>query len=41
MVLEAFGPERVMFGSDWPVSTLGAGYPQVVEATKQLTAHLT
>jgi len=31
-VLEAFGPNRVMFGSDWPVCLLGAGsYAQVVE----------
>ena len=29
-----------MFGSDWPVSTLGAGYPQVVETTMQLTSEL-
>ena len=41
LVLEAFGPERVMFGSDWPVSTLAAGYPQVVETAMQLTAELT
>jgi L-fuconolactonase len=40
VVLEAFGPERVMFGSDWPVSTLGASYPQVVETATQLTAEL-
>lgn len=26
IVLEAFGPERVMIGSDWPVCTLAAGY---------------
>ena len=41
LVLEAFGPERVMFGSDWPVCILGAGYPQVVETAMQLTAELT
>ena len=41
LVLEAFGPERVMFGSDWPVSTLGASYPQVVETTMTLTSELT
>lgn len=40
LVLEAFGPERVMFGSDWPVSTLGASYPQVVETAMHLTAEL-
>lgn len=25
-VLDAFGPERLMFGSDWPVCLLAAGY---------------
>lgn len=29
VVLEAFGPSRVMYGSDWPVCLLAAGYPQV------------
>lgn len=28
-VLEAFGPDRLMFGSDWPVCTLAATYAQV------------
>lgn len=31
IVFEAFGPERIMFGSDWPVCTVAASYPQVVE----------
>jgi L-fuconolactonase len=39
-VLDAFGPERVMFGSDWPVCTLAADYGQVVDTTEQLTAKL-
>ena len=30
--LEAFGTERVMFGSDWPVSTLAGSYDQVYSA---------
>jgi len=30
-VLECFGFERVMFGSDWPVVTLAATYPAWVE----------
>lgn len=30
-VLELFGPERVMFGSDWPVCLLAAEYESVVE----------
>ncbi|MFB9327834.1 amidohydrolase family protein [Paenibacillus aurantiacus] len=28
--LRAFGPERVMFGTDWPVSLLAASYDEVV-----------
>ena len=31
-VLEAFGPERCMYGSDWPVCELAATYEQVWEA---------
>jgi len=31
-VLDIFGPERLMFGSDWPVCTLAGSYDQVVEA---------
>lgn len=30
VVVEAFGPERVMFGSDWPVCKLAADYEQVL-----------
>jgi L-fuconolactonase len=40
VALEAFGPRRLMFGSDWPVSLLAASYEQVVETAEQLTAHL-
>lgn len=29
VVFEAFGPERLMFGSDWPVCLLAASYGQV------------
>jgi L-fuconolactonase len=31
VVFEAFGPERLMFGSDWPVCLLTASYRQVKE----------
>ena len=31
MVFESFGVERLMFGSDWPVCLLAAGYTQVVQ----------
>jgi L-fuconolactonase len=41
IVLDAFGPDRVMFGSDWPVCLLAASYAEVVEAAEELTAGLT
>ncbi|MFI7613663.1 amidohydrolase family protein [Nonomuraea terrae] len=40
VVLEAFGPERVMFGSDWPVCLLAAEYEQVAAAADELCAGL-
>jgi L-fuconolactonase len=41
VVLDAFGPDRVMFGSDWPVCLLAAPYERVVDTADQLTAGLT
>lgn len=38
--LTAFGPHRLMFGSDWPVCTLAATYGQVVDMARELTAEL-
>jgi L-fuconolactonase len=29
-VVEAFGPKRIVFGSDWPVCLVAAEYPQVM-----------
>jgi L-fuconolactonase len=40
VVLDAFGPHRVMFGSDWPVCLLAASYDQVLQAAEDLTAQL-
>jgi L-fuconolactonase len=40
LVLEAFGPDRVMFGSDWPVCLLAASHADVVALAEQLTAGL-
>ncbi|MFI0818481.1 amidohydrolase family protein [Streptomyces sp. NPDC021098] len=40
-VLEAFGPDRVLFGSDWPVCELAATYADVVALADQATADLT
>ncbi|MFE4450105.1 amidohydrolase family protein [Streptomyces sp. NPDC056796] len=39
-VIDAFGPDRVMFGSDWPVCRLAAGYADVLDATRELTGRL-
>ncbi|MEU1190674.1 amidohydrolase family protein [Streptomyces sp. NPDC005859] len=36
-VLEAFGPGRLMFGSDWPVCTATASYGEVLDLARQLT----
>ncbi|WUG90899.1 amidohydrolase family protein [Streptomyces sp. NBC_00454] len=36
-VLDAFGPGRLMFGSDWPVCRLAATYAQVVAAAGEMT----
>ena len=33
-VLEAFGPDRLLFGSDWPVCLLAASYGKVVDTTR-------
>jgi L-fuconolactonase len=41
VALDAFGPARLMFGSDWPVCTLAASYPDVLAAAQDLTAGLT
>ncbi|CAM3957028.1 amidohydrolase [Kibdelosporangium persicum] len=40
VVLEAFGPSRVMFGSDWPVCLLAGSYAEVVGAAEDLTSGL-
>lgn len=34
-VVDIFGPERVMFGSDWPVCTLAASYWDIKRALKE------
>ena len=40
VALDAFGPARMMFGSDWPVCTLAANYPDVLAAAHDLAAGL-
>ena len=39
--LEAFGPERLLFGSDWPVCTVASSYKRWLDVVKQCTAGLT
>jgi L-fuconolactonase len=38
--IEIFGPDRLMFGSDWPVCLLAATYEEVLEAARSMTANL-
>ena len=40
MVFDAFGPDRLMFGSDWPVCLLAAEYGQVLELIEAYTEQL-
>ncbi|MEJ6574446.1 MAG: amidohydrolase family protein [Actinomycetes bacterium] len=37
-VIEIFTPQRLMFGSDWPVSVLGGSYSEIVELAEALTS---
>ena len=41
VVFEAFGTERLMFGSDWPVCLLAASYSQVKNVVEDYTRDLT
>jgi len=40
VLLESFGPQRLMWGSDWPVVNEGSGFTRWHEAAVALTAHL-
>lgn len=40
VALDAFGPDRLMFGSDWPVCLLAAGYAEQIETISLLLRHL-
>jgi L-fuconolactonase len=39
-VVELFGAQRLMLGSDWPVSTLAASYSKVLGAEVQILSDL-
>ncbi len=40
VALDAFGPERLMFGSDWPVCRLAASYEEVLDSAREVTSGL-
>lgn len=39
VVFDAFGPQRLMFGSDWPVCLVAASYAQVKQIVADYTQH--
>jgi L-fuconolactonase len=41
LLLEAFGPQRILFGSDWPVCLLASTYARWLETVEQFLVHLT
>jgi L-fuconolactonase len=40
VALEAFTPQRLMFGSDWPVCLLKTGHRRWVETVRELAGEL-
>ncbi|MAW34054.1 MAG: amidohydrolase [Proteobacteria bacterium] len=40
IAIEAFGPNRLMFGSDWPVCLLAGTYPEVYNSLNQILTRL-
>lgn len=40
VALEAFGPQRLMFGSDWPVCLVAARYEQVLAVIRDFVSRL-
>jgi len=41
VIFEAFGPDRLMFGSDWPVCLLAGTYRKVKQLVADYTRHFT
>ena len=39
-VFESFGPDRILFGSDWPVCLLSGQYHEVVDIVENYLVHL-
>jgi L-fuconolactonase len=40
MAVDLFGADRLMWGSDWPVCTLAAGYSEVYDVTVEILSEL-
>jgi L-fuconolactonase len=40
VALEAFGPRRLMFGSDWPVCLLAVGYRRWIDLVREFVSRL-
>ncbi len=40
LVAKAFGPDRLVFGSDWPVCTPAASYAQVLDVAQSVLRSL-
>ncbi len=40
-VINCFGPDRMLWGSDWPVVNIGPGLPEWILQSRALLAHLT
>ena len=40
VVFEAFGVDRLLFGSDWPVCLVAAEYEQVIGLVRDYMAHV-
>ena len=38
VLLDAFGPDRMLFGSDWPVCLLSATYAQTIDVMEEMLA---
>ena len=40
VVLEAFGPQRIVYGSDWPVCLVAGSYAQVLNVSRDFAGQL-
>ena len=41
IAVNAFGPDRILFGSDWPVCLLGGGFKEVLNVAKEYFSSFT